>query len=266
MQLSHAITSISEKLNMIAWGNRSSERKVGAVAWKTTGLIVVIAALLGGCKLNPIDDSIQRIRMGEITVAFITNRARTPDFEFSGRIRSYDTRDSLYEAPGIGLFKHFLSLRDTASTDSVRLFYSLPANANFRIDSSQRFTFIHRTIESRFALLLKTKNDSLACAFGTLLPEEWLFVLNRAGNQGFRISVGDNLYLARNTQCGREGDFDVIVANNSGNVRVAPARSAILYSGDKAYAVFNVANTRLIKDTGNCPDFVPEFAMMILQQ
>ncbi len=232
---------------------------------KRTGLIV-IGLLLGGCKQDPIDDSIQRIRMGEILVAYITNRGGAPDFEFSGRIRAYDTRDSLYDAPGIGLFKHFISFRDTASTDSVRLFYSLPSNANFRIDSSQRFTFIHRTIESRFALLLKTKNDSLVCAFGTLLPEEWVFVLNRAGNQGFRLSVGDNLYLARNTQCGREGDFDIIVANNSGEVRVGPARSAVLYSGDKAYAVFNVANTRLIKDLGTCPDFVPEFSMMILQQ
>jgi hypothetical protein len=243
MRRLHDITSISKRLGLI-----------------------VISVLLGGCKQDPIDDSIQRIRMGEILVAYITNRANAADFEFNGRIRAYDTRDSLYEAPGIGLFKHFISFRDTASTDSVRLLYSLPSNVNFRIDSSQRFTFIHRAIESRFALLLKTKNDSLVCAFGTLLPEEWTFVLNRAGNQGFRLGVGDNLYLARNTQCGREGDFDIIVANTSGEVRVGPARSAVLYSGDKAYAVFNVANTRLIKDVGNCPEFVPEFSMMILQQ
>lgn len=245
MRLSRGITSISKKLGFI---------------------LILMAALLGGCKQDPIDDSIQRIRMGEIKAAVLTNRASLSDFEFSGRIRAYDTRDSLYEAPGIGLFKHFISLRDTASTDSVRLFYSLPSNVNFRIDSSQRFTFIHRTIESRFALLLKTKNDSLVCAFGTLLPDEWVFVLNRSGNQGFRVSVGDNLFLARNTPCGREGDFDIVVANNSGSVRVGPARSAVLYSGDKAYAVFNVANTQLIKDSGNCPDFVPEFAVMILQQ
>jgi hypothetical protein len=256
MQLSRAITSI----------NRTpSNNGTSLWVWQARVLVIVVA-LLSGCKQDPVDDSIKRIRMGDILVAFISNRTVTPDFEFSGRIRAYDTRDSLFEAPGIGQFKHFISLRDTASTDSVRLFYSLPSNVNFRIDSTQRFTLIYRKIDPRFALILKTKNDSLVCAVGTLLPDEWPFVLNRAGNQGFRVSVGDNLYLARNTECGREGDFDIIVANNSGEVRVGPARSAFLFSGDKAYAVFNVVNTKLIKDLGTCAAFVPEFAFMILQQ
>jgi hypothetical protein len=125
---------------------------------------------------------------------------------------------------------------------------------------------IYRRIAARFALLLKTKTDSLVCTFGTLLPEEWVFVLNLAGTQGFRVQAGNNLYLARNTECGREGDFDIIFSSSSGEVRVGPARSALMYNGDRLYALFNVVNTRLIKDLGGCRNFEPEFGMMILQQ
>lgn len=228
-------------------------------------LALFMIALLG-CKQDPIDPSIERIRLGEFRVAFITTLTNLNEIRLNGRIRAYDTRDSLYEAAGFGSFKHFLSFRDTTTNDSLRLFYTLPSNANFRIDSTQRFVLHYRKVGGRFALLLKTKNDSLVCAFGTLLPDEWVFVFNRSGNQGFRVSVGENVYLARNTVCGREGDFDMIFAAHSGEVRVGPARGALLFDGDKVYAVFNVVNTKLIKDLERCPDFVPEFAFMILQQ
>ncbi|MER3524210.1 MAG: hypothetical protein C4326_09125 [Ignavibacteria bacterium] len=228
--------------------------------------LALFVSALSGCKQDPIDPSIERIRLGEFRVGLITSFTNLNEITMSGRIRAYDTRDSLYEAPGIGSFKHFLSFRDTTTNDTLRLFYTLPSNVNFRIDSTQRFVLFYRKVGERFALLLKTKNDSLVCAFGTLLADEWVFVFNRSGNQGLRVSAGDNVYLARNTVCGREGDFDMIFSAHSGEVRVGPARSALLFSGDKVYAVFNVVNTKLIKDLGRCTDFVPEFAFMILRQ
>lgn len=235
-----------------------------------TGTALVLAALLllatPACKQDPIDSSIQRLRLGQFQIALITSLRDSSTIVLNGRIRAYDTRDTLYEAPGVGLVKHFVSFRDTVSSDSLRLLYTLPGNLNFRIDSTQRFTLLYRKIDSRFALLLKTKTDSLVCAFGTLLPEEWVFVLNLAGNQGFRVGPGNNLYLARNTECGREGDFDVIFSTAVGTLSVGPARGALMFSGDKVYAVFTVVNTRLIKGSGRCPNFQPEFGIMILQQ
>ncbi|HXF99928.1 MAG TPA: hypothetical protein VNL69_04050, partial [Bacteroidota bacterium] len=65
---------------------------------------------------------------------------------------------------------------------------------------------------------------------------------------------------------GREGDFDVIFSTAVGTLSVGPARGALMFSGDKVYAVFTVVNTRLIKDSGRCPNSQPEFGIMILQQ
>ena len=228
---------------------------------------VCVVTFFAGCKLDPKDPDSQRTRLGTMQLAFVASFINTTDFQFGGRLRSYDTRDSSYSETGIGSFKHFFSIRDTTSTDSIRVYYTLPQNLQFHIDTaSRRFVLIYKQSESRFALILKTKNDSLVAMISRLLPNELDPVQAKDGAQSFRVARGNNVYLARNTECGREGDYDMVFSINDGSVAVAPARSGQLLSAEKLYSLYNVVNTQIIKDLNSCAGFVPEFAFMIIKQ
>jgi hypothetical protein len=74
------------------------------------------------------------------------------------------------------------------------------------------------------------------------------------------------VYTWRNSECGREGDYDMLFSTNTASVSVPPVQNGLLQSGEKSYILWNAANTRLVKDLGTCPDFLTEFSYMILRQ
>jgi len=241
-------------------------RSIISINNSIAGVIVLAALAIVSCTVDTVDPLSQRTRLGNMQVAIISSRANRTDIEFRGRVTSRDRRDSLYVAAGLGSFKHFVALRDTLTRDTVRVYYTLPLNVQFKVDTTLRVVLIYKQIESRFALLLKTKNDSLVCMIGTLLPNDLEPVQIQSGEQGFRVDVGSDMYASRNTECGREGDYNMIFSTHAGFVDVAPARSGQLQSAEKGYSVYNVANTQVIKDLGTCPNFPTEFAYMIIRQ
>jgi hypothetical protein len=227
-------------------------------------LAVFVAAFLTfGCKQDPIDPTSQRLRLGDIRVALSSGSTRLSDSGFSGRIIRFgaDTMVSF-----IGSFAGYVRIRDSVANRIVSILYTLPNNAQVKVDTTMRVICIYKEKGDKSALILKTKSDSLICMIGTLLLGDLEPVQASSGAQGFRVSIGPDLYASRNTTCGREGDFNMMFATTERIIGVAPARTGQLQSAEKLYALYNVANTQAIKNLGTCQTFPAEFAYMILRQ
>jgi len=229
----------------------------------TAILIVCLSGL--SCKLEPGDLNSQRLTLGNIDIALASAAGNNTDTELYGRVAGYDVRDSLYDAFGLGLFKHFIEVHDSTGR-SVTVFYTLPLAQFLKVDTTTFVTLSYKKIESRSALLIKNKRDSLLCLFGTLLPGELESFEIRGGIQNIRIHSGEEPVNTRLTDCGREGDFNMIFGDDFASTSVQPAQTAILFSGSYSYAVTNVANTYLIKNTKGCADSVGLFAYTIIKQ
>ncbi len=227
---------------------------------------VVIVCLSGlSCKLEPGDSNDRPLTLGDIKIALASAAGDNIDIELYGRVADYDVRDSLYDAFGLGLFKHFIEVHDSTGR-SVTVFYTLPLAQFLKVDTTTFVTLSYKRIESRSALLIKNKRDSLLCLFGTLLPRELESLEIQGGVQNIRIRSGENPVNTRLTDCGREGDFNMIFGDDFASASVQPAQTAFLFSGSYSYSVTNVANTYLIKNIKACADSIGLFAYAIIKE
>ncbi len=218
------------------------------------------------CKLDPVDTNAKRLTLGDVQIALISTLGSRTDIEFRGRIVGYDKIDSIYIAPGLGSYKHFIEVQDTISGERVWVYYTLPLAPYLKVDSTLSVVLIYKKIDTRSALLIKDKRDSLLCLFGTLLRPDLELLEAKGGVQNIRILPGTEPFNTRNTACGREGDFNTIFADNSNSTSVQPAKTSVLYSGEKSYLVANIANSYLIKNIKGCSDSVGQFAYAVIKQ
>lgn len=240
----------------------------------TNRLVIALAlALVGaGCKNDPLGVTSPRSRLGDMKVSVFASYRNTDgavEMEFRGRVVSpMEPRDSVYNVPGKGAFKRRIVLRDTFSTrrDSVTVFYSFPAGIAVRVDTFMTFVFHYKQTPSGFGLILKTKSDTLVCLAGNLTGAELESFQSQTGVQNFRVSVGPDAYVTRNTDCGREGDYNTLFGVRSGFIAVPPALGGILRDGGLTYSTFNVVNTQIVKNIKNCANYTGEFAFIAVRQ
>lgn len=228
--------------------------------------IIFVCLSVSSCKLDPVDPNARRLTLGDIQIALVSTLGNRTDIEFNGRVVGYDKVDSLYVAPGLGSYKHFIEVQDTASGQRLTVYYTLPLAPYLKVDSTLRVVLIYKKIENRSALLIKDKSDSLLCLFGTLLLSDLNLIEAKGGVQNIRILPGNEPLNTRTTACGREGDFNTIFADKFASTSVQPAQTSVLYSGEKSYLVANIANTYLIKNLKGCTDSVEQFAYAVIKQ
>jgi hypothetical protein len=234
--------------------------------------VLLLAALGVSCKSDPMAVTSERSRLGDIKVDVDATYRATDgivEMEFRGRVSfPLEPRDSLYVIPNKGTFKRRIVLKDTLSPqrDSVSIFYTLPTGLAVRVDPTMTLVMVFKRTATGLAFLLKTKSDSLVCLIGNLSGAELDLVQSRTGAQNFRVIVGQNAYVTRNTECGRESDNNTVFTFNDGMADVPPAKSAGLQSGAYAYAMFNVVNTQIVKNVQNCTNYVGELAYIIMRQ
>lgn len=229
----------------------------------SSGLVLMLAA--GSCTKGPVDPTQQPIRLGSMSIGIVASRPGTADFSFRGRVTSFDTRDTLYFIPG-GAYKHFVAMRDTLTNDTLRVYYTLPLNLTFRVDTTLRAVVFFKQVESHFALIIKSKNDSLICMVNSMRPDELDTIFAKVGDQQFRVAVGTELHAWRNSACGREGDFNMLFSSRNATVSVPPGQTADLVDADKFYTLANVQNTQRVKDLANCGFAGTEFSFMIIRR
>ena len=230
------------------------------------GVCAALAVVgVASCKLE--NEAVSaRVRLGTIRMATVASVGTRTGFALTGKVTRSDVGDtSAYNVPGVGVFKSFISFRGATSADTARVYYTLPVNAPVRLDTST-YSAVFVQAQSRAALLIKDKSDSLVCLFGTLLPAEMEPLQAQITAQNLRVKAGDQALDTRATECGREGDFNMLFFDGFGWLSVRPGKTASLTNGDRVYFVANVANTSLIKSTSGCADTVGEFSCMIIKQ
>ncbi len=240
----------------------------------TNNILLAFAFALCGmsCKSDPLGVTSPRTRLGEMKAAVIATYRNTDgvlEMEFRGRVVSpMEPRDSVYNVAGKGAFKRRIVLRDTFSTrrDSITIFYSFPSGIAVRIDTFMTFICHFKQTPTGFGLILKTKADSLVCLAGNLSGGELESFLAKTGVQNFRVSVGPDAYVTRNTTCGREGDYNTLFSVKTGFVGVPPGKNDILKDGALTYSTFNIVNTQIIKNVKNCTSYTGEFAFIAVRQ
>jgi hypothetical protein len=244
MRLSQSITSIS---------------KLKAVA-----CIALAAIGVSSCRLEN-EPASARVRLGTIRIATLASVGTRAGFSLRGKVTRSDVSDtSVYTVAGVGAFKSFISFKSATSPDTARVYYSLPVSAPIRLDTSI-YSVLFAQAQDRSALLIKDKSDSLVCLFGTLLPAELDVLQAQINPQNLRVKSGDQALNSRTTECGREGDFDMLFFDGFGWLSLQPGKTASLANGDRLYFLANVANTSLIKNTGGCVE-PGEFSYMIIKQ
>ncbi len=233
---------------------------------KNPAAIVLICMSLLSCKLDPADPNARRLTLGDVRLALVSTLGSRTDIEFRGRVVGYDKIDSFYVAPGLGTYKHFIEVLDTISGDRVWMYYTLPVVPYLKVDTTLHVVLIYKKIAARSALLIKDKSDSLLCLFGTLLLPDLELIETKGGIQNIRVVPGSEPFTTRNTTCGREGDFNTVFADRSNATSVQPAKTSVLFSGEKSYFVANIGNSYLIKNTKGCTDSVAQFAYAVIRQ
>lgn len=231
-----------------------------------TYLLVLSTLAFVSCTKETLEPQSERSTLGLIHVGVVSTLPNATDFQFRGRVVDFDRRDTLFNVPGIGTFNHVTVLRDTLTGDTSWVYYTLPPGEILKVDTTSRTVLIYKKTDAGFALILKSKNDSLIAMVNTLPPSELDTIFTKAGDQGFRAVVGTELHASRNTPCGREGDYNIMFSAADGTANIPPGRRGFLQSGDKIYNVSNVLNTQIIKDLGSCSNFRSAFHFMILQQ
>jgi hypothetical protein len=237
-----------------------------------TLLAFTLALLVVSCKSDPLGVTSPRSRLGEMKVAVTASYRNTDgvlEMEFRGRaVSPMEPRDSLYTVAGKGAFKRRIVLRDTFSTrrDSISIYYSFPAGIAVRIDTFMTFVCHYKQTASGFGLILKTKADSLVCLAGNLTGAELESFQPQTGVQNFRVRVGPDAYVTRNTACGREGDYNTFFSVKTGFVSAPPAKGNILKDGALTYSVFNIANTQIVKNIKDCADYAGELGFIAVRQ
>jgi hypothetical protein len=181
-----------------------------------------------------------------------------------GNVSAFDTIDTVWTVDGLGSFDHFLEVLD-ATGRRHRFYYSLPGNVRIQVDSGMSVVARLATANGGFNLTVITPQDSLVCLFGTMPFPELSGEIRHTGRQGFAVSLPDQAARYRNTECGREGDYDLDLAWATGSVRIPPAGLVLLTSG-RTYLAANVVNTRIVKTVKSCPGYTNEFAYMIVRQ
>lgn len=233
---------------------------------------MLLAVALTSCEMSPINVTSPRSRLGEMRAAIVQTGRSTDgvlELDYRGRVTfPMEPRDSSYNLGTKGIFKRRIVLRDTLSGrgDSISLYYAFPSGIAVRIDTLMTFVMHFKQTATGFALILKTKNDSLVCLAGNLFPSELETFQSRTGVQNFHVSSGNDAYLTRNTECGREGDYNMVFTAKSGFVAVPPAKDAELIDGALTYSVYNVINTQIVKTVKTCPTYAGEFAFIAVRR
>ncbi len=229
-------------------------------------LLILLLALAGlSCKSDPLAVTSERSRLGDFTLDVAATYRATDgivEMEFRGRVSfPLEPRDSLYAIPNKGTFKRRIVLKDTLSVrrDSVSIFYTLPPGVVVKVDTTMTLVLHFKRTASGSGLILKTKNDSLICLMGTLTGAELDTLQARTGALNFRVSMGTNAYVARNTQCGREADYNTVFSMNNTFTDVRPAYSSLFSNSARVYAVYNIINTQIVKNVQNCAEYKGEF-------
>lgn len=221
-----------------------------------------------GCELQVKDPETSRARLGTIDLALVSPMIAgntDVDLSFDGVFTGTDTIDTTFALPSGREFHHFIALAESTSRFDT-IYYNLPADRRIRIDSGATVQCFYRKHESGFALILKMTTDSLICFVGTLMPDQLNDLQNRTGAQGFRIISDSYARTTRNTDCGREGDFDMTFISNSTSITVPPASAAVMQEGSFLYYVANVSNTRVLKQLNRCPDYDGESNYLIIRE
>ncbi|MBX2990656.1 MAG: hypothetical protein KF749_05750 [Bacteroidetes bacterium] len=230
-------------------------------------LFVLSILAFASCTKETLEPQSERTTLGHILLTVVTSLPNPNDFQFRGRVEGFGgSGDTLLTVPGVGTFNHYTALRDTLTGDTAWVYYTLPPGERLKVDTTSRTVLIYKKTDAGFALILKSKNDSLIAMVNTLPPAELDTLFTKAGEQRFRVVVGTELYTSRNTPCGREGDYNMMFSSAEGSANIPPGRSGLLQTGDKIYNVSNVLNTQIIKDLGSCSNFRSAFQFMILQQ
>lgn len=248
---------------MLQLRNITSINNAGRARTACTGILCAVL-IVAGCKQDALNTSTPRPRLGDISIAVVRGDSGVSAAAFSARVIKPNGGDTL--VPGVGHFFRHVVLWDSLANRAAAILYSVPRNAFIQSDTNTRVVCFFKRVGSRAALLLKSKNDSLICMIGTLLPDDLASLQAESGAQGFHVASGPNVYTWRNSECGREGDYDMLFSTNTASVSVPPVQNGLLQSGEKSYILWNAANTRLVKDLGTCPDFLTEFSYMILRQ
>ncbi len=167
---------------------------------KLAAAVLAVTFLVASCKMDLIDQSVQRTKLGDIQIGIAGSLRDSTNLERQGKIISSDPNvDSSYTHPGLaGSFKHFVWLADTARRETLKVYYTLPVAAKIKSDTIE-FVMIYKKVQNRAALLLKTKSDSLVCLMGTLLPQELAWLPTKAGHQNIRVLSGNEAVATRIT-------------------------------------------------------------------